>query len=487
MLRPLAVLAPWLALLGFAAPALGGTVQGGPGGSVVYGGGPGADVISVSLAADAVTFTTGVNHDGGLLTAAPCTTVSSTQARCPLPPALTIATGDGADQVTITSPAGVRVPTTLDGGGGGDVLLGAGEPDSVHGGPGDDVLGLAGADDLHGDDGNDTVRVLGYAAGAAVRVSLDDVADDGRRGDGANVHSDVENVLGGPADETVVGTPAHNVISTGGGSDDVDAGGGFDDISTGAGADHVDARDGVADRVDCADAFDSVVVDTLDFLSECEQVDVSSALEPDSDHDGYPRQVDCDDHNTAIAPGLPDPPGDGIDQDCDGHDSVIVDADHDGYAAPLDCDDRDPLVHPGATEIYGNARDEDCNGRNDPYQALNPRLRVGFRSLGPEKRFTRVTAFAVAGVPAGTSARLTCRGEGCPFRALSRTATAKGLDLGPRLAAARLRGGAILQLTLRRADALTATFAYTLRRGIATTRHACTRPDTGRAIRCDTA
>ncbi len=487
MLRRRAILGAAVLALVPAAPASAATVQAGPGGAIVYDGGSGADVITVALAAGGITFTANeLHHVGGLLAAAPCSPASAQVVSCPLPSSLVVTTGDGADQVSISAAAGAQIPVSIDGGTGADTLLSGSEPDTVHGGTGDDVLGLGGGrDDVHGDDGSDTVSATGFAAGEAVTVSLDDAPNDGRRGEGANVHSDIEDVIGGPADETVTGTPGHNVIATAAGSDLVDGGGGFDDISAGAGADHVASRDGLSDRIDCGDGFDSVISDTLDFLTECEQLDVSSALEPDSDHDGYPRQVDCDDHNPAIAPGRPDAPADGIDEDCDGHDAAVLDGDHDGIPIPLDCDDAAAQVFPGAREVYGNARDEDCNGRSDPYQTLHPTLKIGFRSDRRHKAMTRVTAFHIAGVPPGTSVRLTCRGAGCPFRLTESVAPAAGLDLRPRLRRANLRPGTVLQLELRRDDALTATFGYTLRRGIATTRHACTRPDDGRAVRCD--
>jgi arylsulfatase A-like enzyme len=47
----------------------------------------------------------------------------------------------------------------------------------------------------------------------------------------------------------------------------------------------------------------------------------------DFDHDGYARLLgggDCDDDDPAIHPGAIDLPGDGIDQDCDGHDATIA-------------------------------------------------------------------------------------------------------------------------------------------------------------------
>ncbi|MBU0971417.1 MAG: hypothetical protein KKC20_12265, partial [Proteobacteria bacterium] len=76
--------------------------------------------------------------------------------------------------------------------------------------------------------------------------------------------------------------------------------------------------------------------------------------------------IDCNDSVAGINPGAVDNCGDGIDQDCDGLDTVcVIDNDSDGYPADVDCNDADASIHPGATEITDDGIDQDCNGTDD--------------------------------------------------------------------------------------------------------------------------
>jgi len=96
--------------------------------------------------------------------------------------------------------------------------------------------------------------------------------------------------------------------------------------------------------------------------------------------------TDCDDANPAIYPGAPETPGDNIDQDCNGHDTIscFADADQDGFgndgglkvlaadgacdkaqgeaASSTDCDDTDPGIRPNATDILDDGVDQNCSG-----------------------------------------------------------------------------------------------------------------------------
>jgi len=87
-------------------------------------------------------------------------------------------------------------------------------------------------------------------------------------------------------------------------------------------------------------------------------VDGGSCDGPDLDGDGVPGppcREDCDDGDPTVATGLPDPPGDGRDTDCDGVDGVDRDGDGSFSAASGgdDCDDERATVRPGAPDGQG--------------------------------------------------------------------------------------------------------------------------------------
>ena len=200
--------------------------------------------------------------------------------------------------------------------------------------------------------------------------------------------------------------------------DDADAGwcwlDGDGDGFGGGAADQVDPRGTCTDASlsaqggDCDDTSDLVFPggddlpdDGLD--QDCNGVDAASCF-GDADADGWgdgdvgvvdpdgnctddgqtDRSGDCDDGDPDTHPDAVDPPGDGLDQDCNGIDAAwcYYDGDGDGFGVdsgaepavdavcdnPLladqggDCDDSSAAIHPGAEEIVDNGFDDDCSG-----------------------------------------------------------------------------------------------------------------------------
>lgn len=128
-------------------------------------------------------------------------------------------------------------------------------------------------------------------ANAAVRVSLDNRANDGVAGENDNIHRDVEDVFGGEDADVLVGSKFANQLDGGdgrdklrglGGPDGLDggrggdalfAGGGRDALDSGAGPDRLLARGGGADDLSCGSSVDRGKADRRDRLAgDCDRV-----------------------------------------------------------------------------------------------------------------------------------------------------------------------------------------------------------------------
>lgn len=192
------------------------------------------NTVTVSLAGTRIAVAD-IGRSGGksiqITTDGSCT-VARQSGSCPAAgvTSIAISTGDQNDRITQST----SIPSRLMGGAGNDTL---------NGGPGDDVLiGEGGADILNGRDGRDTAD---YSARTApVSVSLNGTADDGEAGEGDNVGSDVEILVGGSGDDQLAGDDADNVLLGNAGNDILGAGAGNDQLDGGAGDDTLAGGDG---------------------------------------------------------------------------------------------------------------------------------------------------------------------------------------------------------------------------------------------------
>jgi peptidoglycan/xylan/chitin deacetylase (PgdA/CDA1 family) len=113
-----------------------------------------------------------------------------------------------------------------------DVLVGTPGPDVVCGGAGNDLIaGGVGDDTLVGGSGVDTVSFAASAKPVSVRLSGDAL------GQGMDVLTGFENVVGSPWRDVLSGTPFPNRLSGGAGNDVLRGGAGSDVLLGGSGAD----------------------------------------------------------------------------------------------------------------------------------------------------------------------------------------------------------------------------------------------------------
>ncbi len=127
----------------------------------------------------------------------------------------------GDDELNVGGSVAQAFEEELTGGAGDDTLVGANGDDTLSGGDGNDSLNdIAGADDVSGDSGVDTARfeILGPGP-PGVTADLDDAPDDGLAGQGANIHSDVENLVGTDRADVLIGNGSSNELRGGEGAD----------------------------------------------------------------------------------------------------------------------------------------------------------------------------------------------------------------------------------------------------------------------------
>jgi hypothetical protein len=265
--------------------------------------------------------------------------------------------------------------------------------------------------------------------------------------------------FGGTGNDTLDGGTGTDVLAGGDGNDTLDGHEGVDDYFGQGGNDTIEALDGNAERISCGADSDIVRNDFIDIIAECEGA-------KDGDADGFASNVDCNDINPAIFPGAGETLENGVDEDCDGRDNIVLDRDADGFPIPADCNDANALIRPGALEVKGNAVDENCDSRAEPFALLRALV---LNNWSVDGRRTKLRLLTVRNAPRGARIVFRCTGRSCPSkRSRSRTVPR---DLAPirlddrALRRATLRPGTKLTVTITAAETTGRTFTYRTKNG----------------------
>lgn len=133
--------------------------------------------------------------------------------------------------------------------------------------------------------GADTLHVIAGPTDAVLPIGGLELVDftllrgDTQTWDGA-AFAGLQRVRGMAGVDILTGGALADELLGGGGNDAITGNAGADVLHGGDGDDSIQARDGVADRIDCGAGTDAVVADAVDVVANCESVDLPPVVTP---------------------------------------------------------------------------------------------------------------------------------------------------------------------------------------------------------------
>jgi len=214
-----------------------------------------------------------------------CKKVSSNTVQCGAQniERLKIHLGDGDDEVDLRR-VGTRIPATVYGEMGNDLIDPTGTDDRIYGGSGMDVMygGVGRGDDsLSGGPDDDSLSAErggdAVSGGDGFDFIFGGAGTDALTGDNGNDYvfgeEDKDSIVGGLGTDNVYGGSGSDTLSGNGGNDDIEGGAGEDAVSGNAGYDRLYLKDGQRDTGSCGEGRDETSVDPQDVVSDsCETV-----------------------------------------------------------------------------------------------------------------------------------------------------------------------------------------------------------------------
>jgi len=187
-----------------------------------------------------------------------------------------INSGDAGDTIILgklTIPALIKAGKgndVISSGWGNDTIFGEGGNDYIYGSEGNDLQnGGLGGDSIYGGGGIDTVDYNSRTAN--LTIGLGTVSDDGEAGEGDNIRTDNEIIIGGSGNDMIstssgraerfYGGPGNDTLIGGSGNDILDGGAGRDSLVGQGGNDIFQAADGQIDSIVGGSGSDTATLD----------------------------------------------------------------------------------------------------------------------------------------------------------------------------------------------------------------------------------